>query len=181
MFRTLPAALLLAAGIALAPAHANPASTQPFEALVEVGSGELTWFGLQVYDARLLSGSPEFTGLNGAEPLALEITYRRKISSDRLVESTAKEWRRLQDELGLPGTERRQQWLGAVATIWPDVAPGDRIIARYEPGGPTIFYGNDGLLGVVDDPEFGPAFLGIWLHPETRDTSLRAALLGERR
>lgn len=181
MLRTLSATLLLAAALAVAPARADAMPAGPFEALVEVGSGELTWFGLSVYDARLLSGHPDFQGLDSAEPMALELTYRRKISSQRLVESTAKEWRRLEGELALPGKERRQQWLDAVAEIWPDVTPGDRIIARYEPGGPTLFYGNDGLLGVVDDPEFGPAFLGIWLHPETRDTALRAALLGDGR
>lgn len=181
MFRTLSATLLLTIALALAPADSGAVPAEPFESLVEVGSGELTWFGLRVYDARLLSGRPEFRGLDSAEPMALEITYRRNISSERLVESTAKEWRRLEGALGLPGEARRQQWLDAVAEIWPDVTPGDRIIARYEPGGPTLFYGNDGLLGVVDDPEFGPAFLGIWLHPDTRDTGLRTALLGAQR
>jgi hypothetical protein len=58
------------------------------------------------------------------------------------------------------------------------VTPGDQLIARYDPGGATRFYGNDGLLGVIDDPKFGPAFLGIWLHPQTRAAELRAALLG---
>jgi hypothetical protein len=161
-----------------APAQAVAESSGPLDALYEVGSGELSWFGLEVYEARLHSATPEFQGLDGLAPVALEITYLRNISSKRLVETTAKEWRRLRSDLALPGDERVQPWLDAVAEIWPDVTPGDRIIARVEPGGPTFFYGNDGLLGIIDDPAFGPAFLGIWLHPESRDASLRAALLG---
>jgi hypothetical protein len=173
--------LLLAAALGGAPAHAVAAQGGPLDALVEVGSGELTWFGLEIYEARLMSGQPDFRGLAGPEPVALELTYQRKISSERLVDTTAKEWRRLGNELNLPGEERLQRWLDSLAAMWPDVTPGDRIIARVEPGGATLFFGNDGLLGIVDDPEFGPAFLGIWLHPKSRDASLRAALLGQPR
>lgn len=176
--RLIIACLLLLGSLWAAPARAVADASAPLDTLYEVGSGELTWFGLDVYDARLLSATPDFQGLGSTVPMALEITYRRNVSSKRLVETTAKEWRRLRTELSLPGNERVQPWLDAVAEIWPDVTPGDRIIARVEPGGPTFFYGNDGLLGVVDDPAFGPAFLGIWLHPESRDASLRAALLG---
>ena len=179
--RHFPAAILLLSSLLAAPAGGATDVSGPLDTLHEVGSGELTWFGLEVYEARLHSGTPEFQGLGAAVPVALEITYRRNISSERLVETTAKEWRRLRTELDLPGVERLQPWLDAVAEIWPDVTPGDRIIARVEPGGPTFFYGNDGLLGVVEDPGFGPAFLGIWLHPESRDASLRAALLGDAR
>lgn len=179
--RLVIAAALLLSSLAAAPARGAADHSGPLDTLQEVGSGELTWFGLEVYEARLHSGTAEFQGLGGTAPVALEITYLRNISSERLVATTAKEWRRLRAELGLPGEERVQPWLDAVGEIWPDVTPGDRIIARVEPGGPTFFYGNDGLLGVIDDPDFGPAFLGIWLHPESRDTSLRAALLGEAR
>ncbi|NHA14941.1 chalcone isomerase family protein [Thioalkalivibrio sp. XN279] len=179
--RFITAAAVLLSSLLAVPVQGAADLSGPLDALHEVGSGELTWFGLDVYEARLHSATPEFKGLDGSVPVALEITYRRNISSESLVKTTAKEWRRLRTELGLPAAERLQPWLDAVAEIWPDVTPGDRIIARVEPGGPTFFYGNDGLLGVVDDPDFGPAFLGIWLHPETRDASLRAALLGDTR
>lgn len=179
--RLITAAVLLLCGPWAAPAHGATDHSGPLDTLYEVGSGELTWFGLEVYEARLHSATPEFQGLGGTAPVALEITYLRNISSKRLVETTAKEWRRLRTELALPGEERVQPWLDAVSEMWPDVTPGDRLIARVEPGGPTHFYGNDGLLGVIADPDFGPAFLGIWLHPDSRDASLRAALLGAER
>jgi hypothetical protein len=157
---------------------AGPAS--PLADLVEVGSGDMTWLGLDIYGARLLSDSGRYPDAADG-PLALEITYRRTIPRERLVRTTGREWQRLARQLGLGDATQTGAWLEQLARIWPDVSPGDRIIALREPAGPTRFYGNDGLLGVVADPEFGPAFLGIWLHPDTRAGELRAGLLGARR
>lgn len=170
--------LLATLSLAVLPAGAAPDAEAALDELVEVGSGELRWLGMEVYEARLLNGSAVFSGDLSSAPLALEITYRRNIPRDRLVRTTEREWSRLARELGLPERRRVQGWLDQVASIWPDVAPGDRIVALVQPSGVTEFHGNDGLLGVVPDPEFGPAFLGIWLHPATRAADLRAALLG---
>src|SRR6056297_25054 len=160
-------------------AQASPAS--PLDMLSEVGSGELTWFGLEVYEARLFNGGGPFAGVESGGPVAVQITYRRNISREKLVETTREEWRRLEDELGLPAAERVNAWLAEIDAMWPDVTPGDKITALVEPNGQTQFFGNDGLLGTVPDPAFGPAFLGIWLHPETKADGLRAQLLGEAR
>ena len=175
-FHALTLALLLWSG----PGSASPVA--PLEDLVLVGSGEMRWLGMDIYEARLLSGTGQHDSATIAGPMALEITYRRNISRERLVSTTEREWRRLGRELGLEGQARAQVqgWLGELGRIWPDVTPGDRIIAFVEPGGTTRFYGNDGLLGEVADPAFGPAFLGIWLHPGTRAADLRAELLGGR-
>ena len=159
-----------------APGSASPSAQ--LDELRLVGSGEMRWLGMDIYAARLLNSAGRYDGGTITGPMALEITYRRNISRERLVSTTEREWRRLGRELGLAGRPHVQGWLRELGTIWPDVAPGDRIIALVEPGGQTRFYGNAGLLGAVADPEFGPAFLGIWLHPETRAAELRAGLLG---
>jgi hypothetical protein len=157
------------------------ASGAPVDDLVEVGSGELRWLGIELYEARLLSREGRFESFETSGPVALEIVYRRSISRARLLQATHREWRRLGRELGLQGDAQVQRWLALLADIWPDVGSGDRIVAMVEPGGGTRFYGNDGLLGLIDDPDFGPAFLAIWLHPATRANELRSALLGVRR
>jgi hypothetical protein len=169
-------ALFLALGLGTGGARGSITALP--DNLVEVGSGELRWLGMEVYEARLLNGGEQFSGDFSAGPVALEITYRRNFSSDRLVRTTEREWQRLRRELQLPEAPRVRQWLSEIAAIWPDVTPGDRILALVDPAGETRFYGNDGLLGVVTDAEFGPAFLGIWLHPATRAAELRVELLG---
>jgi len=177
------ATLVMALGLLLsAPGGSNTAQAAvTLDELVEVGSGEMRWFGMEIYDARLLNGSGRFAGVGIDGPVALEITYRRSIPRDRLVKTTEREWNRLERELGLPGRSTVRGWLAQLGDIWPDVGPGDRIIAISQPDGATRFYGNTGPLGTIDDPAFGAAFLGIWLHPNTRATDLRAALIGEGR
>jgi hypothetical protein len=136
---------------------------------------------MEIYDARLLNGSGRFIEVGVDGPMALEITYRRSIPRDRLVKTTEREWNRLERELGLPERATVEGWLQQLTGIWPDVEPGDRILAISEPGAATRFYGNAGFLGAIEDPAFGAAFLGIWLHPKTRAADLRAALIGESR
>jgi len=170
--------LLLAASFALAaPPAAAAEGDDPLAGLTEVGRGELTWFGFSVYDAHLYTASGEFSGFD-KPPVALEIRYERNIESRQLVETTRKEWRRLAGALGLSEPERTQRWLADVGRIWPDVGPGDRIVTVLGADGVTRFFGTQGFLGTVADPEFGPALLGIWLHPETRVGDLRADLIG---
>ena len=65
--------------------------------------------------------------------------------------------------------------------MWPDIKAGDLIVTVVTRGGPTRFYSSGELLGEIADPEFGPAFLEIWLHPESRRPDLRDALVGEAR
>ena len=70
------------------------------------------------------------------------------------------------------------RWLTSLNGMWPDVGPGDYIVTIVEPGGKTRFEDSNGQLGVIEDPEFGPAFLSIWLHPRTSRPDLRMALVG---
>lgn len=176
MFRSLFICLFLVSPLATTlPAQAQEAD--PLAGLVEVGRGELTWFGFSVYDAHLYTPSGRFEGLE-APPVALEIRYEREIQSDQLVEQTRKEWRRLAGVLDLDDPDRIEAWLDAVGRIWPDVGPGDRILTVLAGDGATRFYGRTEFLGAIEDPDFGPALLGIWLHPETRVADLRADLIG---
>jgi len=138
------------------------------------GQGSLSWLGIRIYDAALWSESGDFDGR-----VALRIDYHRPITTERLVATTRREWQRLSDYPGIPDSERAETWLTAVSSIWPDVDPGDFILTVVEPGGASTFYGTGGLLGVVEDPAFGPAFLSIWLHPDTSRPELRTALLGD--
>lgn len=154
-------------------------STSALQDMTALGQGSLSWFGLPIYDAALWSGRGDFERWGFGQRLALRIDYHRNIKAARLAERTRKEWNRLEGQLDLPAATVRDHWLSEVEAIWPDVAPGDFLVTIVEPGGPSAFFGPQGLLGVIDDPDFGPTFLSIWLHPETSRPDLRAALIGE--
>jgi hypothetical protein len=143
-----------------------------------VGAGTLKWFGLDIYDAALWTPDGTFSG-SYAEPVAFTLSYRRSFSRDRLIDITRTAWR----ELALADEVQRQRWSGQLATIWIDVRKGSSMTTLVLPTGETRFYSADRMLGRIDDPAFGPAFLSIWLDERVADTALgnlRADLLNQR-
>lgn len=185
--------IVAVAGWVLSPANASssPAPESPAhslapgrdithaESLTRDGQGTLSWLGLKVYDATLWTESGDFTARGFDQRIALRIDYHRSIPARRLVTTTRKEWGRLSRQPDVPDLAQADDWLVQVAAIWPDVKPGDFILTVVEPGGASRFFGPEGLLGVIEDPAFGPAFLAIWLHPETSRPRLRTALIGD--
>lgn len=162
--------LLVLAGTARADTLPQPLQ-QTAPALAPVGSGVLRWWGLAVYDARLYADRAHY---NSDGALALAITYRRAIGRDQLLATTRDELERL---YRVPAA-RLDAWLARLKQLWPNVRPGDTLTAHTEAGGATRFYLDDRELGSVADPDFGPAFLGIWLDARSRNPALRTALLG---
>ncbi len=170
--------ILLVAGLMLISVGGARAMLPPSasaESLQLVGAGELKWFGLPIYEASLWTPEGQFDAVHRHQQVALIIDYARNIPSDKLVDSARSEWARL----GIRDP-RTESWCAQVARIWPDVSPGDQITTVVEVGGPTRFFFNQREVGKIDDPDFGPALLDIWLHPESRSDRLRRALTGAR-
>ncbi len=175
--RVLPLVLaLVAPGVTAAPLPAVLLDNVP--ALSQVGAGEGRKFSFHIYDVSLWARDSRFAGrlanLSARDVVALHIEYKRRISGNLLVKAAVRAWKRM-SELD---PYVRAAWSRRAETIWPDVNPGDSITTLVVPGKETRFYSRDKLLGVIDDPAFGPAFLAIWLDPRAQDKKLRAALLG---
>lgn len=161
-------ALLLMAG---SPGWADWRSELPEAALV--GQGDFTWFGWQVYQARLWSLS---IPISWEQPFALELIYRRELSRDTLVQASLEEMRRLggasvdEDRLAVWDSEMRKAFI--------DVQPGQRITGLYQPGKGGSFYVDGEFRHSVANPDFARAFFAIWLDARTRHPQLRRELLG---
>jgi hypothetical protein len=169
----LAAALLLAAPAAHAALPQPVASTQ--YALQEVGRGELRWLGFDIYEASLWAAGGRYVGLPGEGPIALSLWYQRKFTREELIDITTGEWQRL----GLGAPAARARWEAELRRLWRDVGRGDNLTAVVMPGRETRFYDARGLLGSVEDPAFGPAFLSIWLDSRSAVRDLRTQLLGD--
>lgn len=144
-----------------------------------VGVGVLEWFGLDIYEAALWTPDGTFADTFAAEPVAFTLAYRRSFSRDRLIDITRTAWR----ELALANDEQRARWSSQLAAIWVDVRKGSNLTTLVLPSGETRFYDAARLLGRIEDPKFGPAFLRIWLDARVADTALgelRADLLNHR-
>jgi len=181
--RTAFLALLLAAHVSFVCAAAQAVLPPPliadgFEGR-RVGVGLLKWFGLDIYEATLWTPDGTFADIFAAEPVAFTLAYRRNFSRERLIDITRTAWR----ELALANEEQQARWSRELGAIWVDVHKGSNLTTLVLPAGETRFYDADRLLGRIDDPAFGPAFLRIWLDARVADTPLgrlRAHLLNAR-
>ena len=163
--------------------HADTAADLPAElkaALSQarfVGKARLTFWGFEVYDARLWAPAGFVAARFGAFPLALELAYLRDFKAVDIAERSLKEMRRTQPI----GDDQAAQWKAGMLRAIPDVRKGDRITGIHRPGGGASFWVNGQASGEVRDAEFSRLFFGIWLSPKTSELPMRAALLGESR
>ncbi|BCV67588.1 hypothetical protein TUM17387_29470 [Shewanella carassii] len=146
----------------------------------EVGRGEMDWWFMTLYRARLLT--PDGSYQPNSFPQQLEIQYYRDIPASRLLETTKHQWLHL-------GYDREQisAWLALLEGLWPDVEQGDRL--SFVASGPQqgYFLFNDKPLAaiVIDESassehkRFADAFLAIWLSERSSRPQLRAQLIGE--
>jgi hypothetical protein len=136
-----------------------------------VGQGVLTWSVFRMYEARLLAVGEDFYP---GGTFALELTYLRNLPADQIVAASALEMERL----AAPDVETLAQWSDVLQRVLPDVKKGDRLLGVFIAGFGVRFFNNDTLCGELPSDDFSRAFASIWLSPDTRSPSLRAALLG---
>ena len=147
-----------------------------FPTLIAVGRGELSWFGLSIYEASLWTPNGTFKNLESSIPVAFTITYERNIKSSALADRTVDEW----EQLGIFDEGKRHFWGKQLEQIWPDVKPGDSITTLVTVDRKTVFYHNEYQLAAIEDPAFGTALLSIWLDAKTSEPELRAKLIGQK-
>ena len=140
----------------------------------QAGTGKLRYFGLHIYDAELWT-RPGFDAAQfGEQPMALRLTYARRLVGKLIAERSEKEIA----GLGLGSAEDRARWLAEMTKLFPDVAKGDSLSMLYVPGQSAKFFRNDKPIGEIADPAFARAFISIWLHPKTSQPGLRTQLIG---
>ena len=115
------------------------------------GEGQLRWFGLLAYRARLWSpGGRATSALNG--PLALEIQYARHFRGEQLAARSVDEMR----HTGAGSDDQRRTWGEAMANTFRDVDAGDCILGVTLASGATQFFRNGAPLGANADGGVSP-------------------------
>ena len=138
-----------------------------------VGKGRLTFWGFQVYDARLWV-LPGFRPDNlTAQPFALELAYLRGFDNQAVADRSIKEMRRS----ATISDAQAKIWIDEMLRALPAVKAGDRVMGIHRPGVGAQFLMNGKPTGEIRDAEFARLFFGIWLSPKTSEPKLRAALL----
>lgn len=181
--------ILVCAGalvITVVTSHANPGNTTPDAAVsdafinqimsdaTKAGEGQMRFFGMLIYDARLWVGPRFEVSSFDAHSLALELTYHRAFTGMAIAQRSLEEINR---QAPLSPTQA-QYWQKILATLLPDVQPGDRLIGLHQPGKGMRLWRGTQVLGFVEDAELARRFFGIWLSSSTSEPRLRKALLG---
>jgi len=137
------------------------------------GGGELTYFGLSIYDGFYWGPGRSFSL---SQPFALDLHYHRTLKGNGIAERSMDEIRRL----GIGSPDEHSRWLAAMQRLFPDVRRGDRLTGVNLPGHGAKFFHNGTPIGEIAEPSFARAFFGIWLDPKTSRPDFRKLLLGER-
>lgn len=139
------------------------------------GQGQLRYFGLRIYQARLWVG-PQFSPGNwDAHPLALELTYQRSFSAESIAERSVQEIERLRPL----SAQQKAAWITQLAQWLSDVKAGDNVTGVYMPGRGMQLWSGERAQGTLDDPELALSFFAIWLSPRTSQPGLREDLLAQ--
>jgi len=155
------------------PAPAYVKQVIPDAALV--GQGMFRWFGLSIYKARLWGDKTRVTAAGWpTQSFALELEYTRMLYGEKIAIASIDEIKKL----GVGSAAQHEQWLADMKKLFPDVDEGRQLTGVFTPGQASQFFFDGKPIGEIADPEFGPAFFGIWLHPKTTAPKLRQALLG---
>ncbi len=138
-----------------------------------IGKQRLTYWGFQVYDARLWA-LPGFKKDNiASQPFALELAYLRDFDAIDVAERSITEMRR-----SATITEAQAKtWIAEMMRVYPDFKKGDRVTGINKPGVGAAYLVNGKSTGEIRDAEFARLFFGIWLSPKTSEPKLRSALL----
>ena len=161
--------VLLASLIASGPVHAKESLDPYVKGLQLQGQGRMTFWGFDVYDARLYVGDQR-----GQTGFALDLNYLRSLKGSDITKRTIDEMQRL----GV-SEANRSTWGRKLNGIFPDVVSGSSLTAIHVPGRGTVFLHNGKPAGEIAGDDFARAFFSIWLDPKTAAPKLRTALIGQ--
>ena len=136
-----------------------------------VGEARLKVLLWKVYDSALYTPSGHWLG---AGPYQLSLTYLRDIPVEQLIKETRKAW----DEQNRVHPEQ-ENWLRALAEMWPDISAGDNLVFGVGADDQNQFWFDGQSIGGIDHPDFAAFFGGIWLSEDSPRPALRARLIGE--
>ena len=156
----------------LSSVQASVSKVHELSGYEQVGTGDLTWLGMTVYQASLYAPAGKY---QPSLPHALKIEYRFSFSAAQLAERSLTEIERVHGK-----QDDRDLLLEQLLAVFSDVQRGDAIVGVHYPGRGASFYSKGELLGRWENAQLAERFFGIWLNADTREPRLRSQLLGSR-
>lgn len=153
------------------PSVANEVAQKYITNVEQVGTGRLSVFLWDVYDATLYAPRGKW---DPNMSYALSIHYFHAIEGADIAKRSVEE---IQKQ-GFSDTTKLTSWYEQMRGIFPDVKSGSELTAVFTDQKSTVFYSDGKLIGSIKDIEFGALFSDIWLSEKTSEPELRRKLLG---
>ena len=158
---------LIASSLA-AKSYIDAAGVKNAKAISEV---PFTWLGLKLYDASLYTpGGAAFSWQN---PMAIELTYARKLPRTKLVNATRDELKRLEGNRA-----DHAAILADLNRCLRDVERGDRFTAVARNAASVDLFFNGAKTCRLTQASIGKRFLNIWLSENSRSSRASRKLKG---
>jgi hypothetical protein len=137
------------------------------------GQGKYTFFGFDVYHARLWTEANNFLPETWEQHrFALELTYLRdaegKVIAKRSIDEISK-----QKDLD---KSKSQSWLNILENLFPNIKKAQTLTGVYTPNNGVKFFFERNLIGEIKDPELTKSFFDIWFSNRTSAPDLRKKL-----
>ena len=139
-----------------------------------IGSGNLSFFGINLYKASLFS-SPNFDHKYPFKiNFALKIKYFKNFNKEKIANISKREM----SKLNTYKEKDLRVWHKWMAVEFPDISTNDVLTGVFSPTFGIKLFHNNNLIATSSDIEFAKAFFSIWLHKNTSEPVLRKKLLG---
>ena len=159
------------------PLLANPAGAKSYidSAGVKnpraISDVPFTWLGLKLYDASLYT--PSGAAFSWQNPMAIELTYARKLPRAKLVNATRDELKRLEGSRA-----DHPAILADLNRCLRDVTRGDRFTAVARNAASVALFFNGTKTCKLTQASIGKRFLNIWLSENSRSSAASRKLKG---
>ena len=139
------------------------------------GQGFLTFFGLKLYKATLVSET-DYGDIFDSK-FALQIQYLRKFKGEDIAKRSVKEMAKL----GLVPEDVKLVWYDWMYENIPDVKKNDILTGVYIPKQGIELYFNGVQIASNKNTSLAESFFLIWLHNRTSEPKLKSKLLQHRK
>ena len=138
-----------------------------------VGQGKYTFWGLDIYQARLWTESNGFQPDNWQQSrFALELTYLRDVEGKAIARRSIDE---ISKQYNLPKV-KAVSWQNVLENLFPNIKKLQTLTGLYTPNDGAKFFHDYRLIGEIKDAELTKNFFDIWLSNKTSAPELRNKL-----
>lgn len=153
-------------------AYSHNSSPKEFQNSYLIGSSNLYFLGLKVYQISLWSESEKFSY---DQKFAIQISYNMNFSKEELAQRSIEEIKRFE----ILNQKQEIEYYNQLIAIFSNIKKSDEKIAIFDPQKGVELFHNHKLNGKITDSKLARLFVDIWLNEKNSYPKVTRKLLGK--